>query len=110
MPRFIIVNDRTIRESREYEDPRPRKRQRVLFEQDDDSDKDTLTDYFTSESTKPELLVRDPEYYLDDPKADCFVRVEKTLFKVSLSLYGATVHCLPGLRRSINMYWRRPKS
>ncbi|KAF8228786.1 hypothetical protein L208DRAFT_1379202 [Tricholoma matsutake] len=82
MPRFIIVNDGTIRESREYEDPRPRKRQRVLFEQDDDSDKDTLTDYFTSESTKPELLVRDPEYYLDDPKADCFVRVEKTLFKV----------------------------
>jgi hypothetical protein len=83
MPRFIIVNDGTIRESRDHEDFRPRKRQRV--EQGDDSDKDSVVDY--PASSKPELLVPDAEYYLnDDPEADCFVQVENVLFKVNFAL------------------------
>jgi hypothetical protein len=84
--RFIIVDDGTIRESRDHDNLRPRKRQRLELEDGDSrSDEEVVANYFSIPQLEPDLLVRDAEYYIDDPEADCFVRVEKFLFKVSYS-------------------------
>lgn len=74
--RFIIVNDGTIRESRTYEDSRLRKRQRL--------DQDDIEIDCTSSASAPvpELVVHDAQYYIGDPEASCYVRVEDVLFKV----------------------------
>ncbi|KAG6902624.1 hypothetical protein C0995_014230 [Termitomyces sp. Mi166 len=89
---FIIVDDSTIHDSSDDADiPRSHKRQRTQDEPP------SLTIPGTSKrKATPEprtwlrsdydgtiILIHDPKYYFaDDPAADCFIRVEKILFKL----------------------------
>ncbi|KAG6898404.1 hypothetical protein C0992_004115 [Termitomyces sp. T32_za158] len=87
--RFIIVDDSTIHDSNDDCDdiPRLRKRQRIPSP----TVPGTFKRKAMSESRpslKPDydgtvILIHDPKYFFeDDPGADCFIRVEKILFKV----------------------------
>lgn len=74
MPRFIILDGSTIREAREDEEIRPKKRQRV----DDETNQ-------PAKSEMGSLLVRDPVYYFESNQPrDCVIKVENTLFKVCI--------------------------
>lgn len=74
MPRFIILDGSTIREAREGEEIRPKKRQRV----DEESSQ-------PAKSERGSLLVRDPVYYFESNQPrDCVIKVENTLFKVCM--------------------------
>ena len=93
--KFIIVDDNTIRETRDrQEEKRPRKRARVVDSDDEEqlpnskkknpNDTSTSTTTTTTTTTKP--AERDSRYYLDDdPTATCIFRVENVLFKVRFS-------------------------
>ncbi|KAF5377918.1 hypothetical protein D9615_006697 [Tricholomella constricta] len=88
-PRFIIVDEGTIRESCDEGDNRTRKRQRV---DSDSSDRDNIFRFCPKVPLRPslrpdvdgtEILIHDPTYYYaEDPQADCYVRVEKIIFKI----------------------------
>ncbi|KAG6830566.1 hypothetical protein H0H92_016017 [Tricholoma furcatifolium] len=87
--RFVIIDEGTIHDSNDENDPPPsRKRQRT----DDD---DEVSEPTSSQrkvklraSLRPdydgtEILIHDPHYYFgEDPEADCYIRVQKILFKV----------------------------
>lgn len=90
MPRFIIVDEGTIREhGDEEESPRSKKRQRV----DEDEPSNEKLRKIVSDGT--EILIHDPHYHLrDDPQADCYVRVEKVLFKVRPLSCIEVAYCL----------------
>ena len=81
--RFIIVDDNTIRETRDrQEEKRPRKRARVDSDDDTNTTKNTSSGWSSlNPSDKP--AERDSLYYLDDPTATCIYRVGDVLFKVS---------------------------
>ncbi|RDB14914.1 hypothetical protein Hypma_016391 [Hypsizygus marmoreus] len=78
-PRFIIVDPETIRISRDEEDgSRAKKRKRA-------NEDDAAFSPFSRkgpETDGTQILIHDPTYYSEDPDADCYVRVEKILFKV----------------------------
>ena len=85
--KFIIVDDSTIRETRDrQEEKRPRKRARVDSDDEEPANtKDSRTcgnGWPLNPCDKPGE--RDSQYYLDnDPTATCIFRVEDVLFKVS---------------------------
>ena len=90
--RFIIVDDSTIHDSCDDADLScSRKRQRTQDEPPSPTMPGTFKRKAMSEA-RPSLrsdydgtviLIHDPKYYFeDDPGADCFIRVEKILFKV----------------------------
>ncbi|KAG6919237.1 hypothetical protein DXG01_008033 [Tephrocybe rancida] len=98
--RFIIVDEATIQDSKDEPDlPRSRKRPRTEDEPPEpSSSKRKATPDAETEGTAgraslradfdgTEILIHDPDYYFgDDPEADCFIRVEKILFKVHSKL------------------------
>ncbi|GLB38678.1 hypothetical protein LshimejAT787_0505430 [Lyophyllum shimeji] len=78
MPRFIILDGGTIRDSRE-EDNAQRLRKRKRLEDDSDNNRPSLR----TAADGAETLINDQDYYFtDDPQAECYVRVEKILFKI----------------------------
>ncbi|KAG6868263.1 hypothetical protein C0993_005754 [Termitomyces sp. T159_Od127] len=89
---FIIVDDSTIHDSNDDADVlHLRKRQRMQDQPPSPTMPGTSKRKAMSES-RPSLrsdydgtviLIHDPKYFFeDDPEADCFIRVEKILFKV----------------------------
>ncbi|KAG6815899.1 hypothetical protein H0H87_010378 [Tephrocybe sp. NHM501043] len=102
--RFIIVDGSTIQDSNDEPDlPRSKKRQRT---EDNDGPSASESNPFKKKSPigsvqpegKPrtslradydgtEILIHDPQYYFgDDPEANCYIRVEKIIFKVHSTL------------------------
>ena len=87
--RFVIVDDSTIRETRDrQEEKRPRKRARVDSDDEEPNTKNLNGNHIANgassltPSDKPGE--RDALYYLDDdPTATCIFRVGDVLFKVS---------------------------
>ena len=87
--RFIIVDDSTIRETRDHqEEKRPRKRARV--DSDDEEEPKTtknIASGWSSLNPSDKPGEHDSLYYLDDPTATCIFRVGDVLFKVSFSSF-----------------------
>lgn len=85
--RFIIVDDNTIRETRDrQEEKRPRKRARVDSDDEEpntNTTKNNIANAWSSLDPSKNPGERDPQYYLDDPTATCIFRVGDVLFKVS---------------------------
>ena len=88
--RFIIVDDNTIRETRDrQEEKRPRKRARVHSDEDDEQEPISTKSFcynpndWASSNPSHKPGERDPLYYLeDDPTATCIFRAGDILFKV----------------------------
>lgn len=82
--RFIIVDDNTIRETRDrQEEKRPRKRARVDSDDEEPTTIKTNNNVWSSLDSSDKPGERDPLYYLDDdPTATCIFRVGDVLFKV----------------------------
>lgn len=86
--RFIIVDDSTIHDSNYDDDIPHQKRQRMQ----DEPPSPTMLKRKAMFESRPSLksdhdgtviLIHDPKYFFeDDSGADCFIRVEKILFKV----------------------------
>ncbi|KAF8073994.1 hypothetical protein FPV67DRAFT_778275 [Lyophyllum atratum] len=78
MPRFIIVDEGTIRDlTDEDEVLRARKRKRV------GDDKEIERPSLRPNIDGTEILIHDPYFYhADDPQADCYIRVENMLYKI----------------------------
>lgn len=90
--RFIIVDDSTIRETRDrQEEKRPRKRARLVDSDEEEPNVTTknnnshIANCWSSLNPSDKPGERDPLYYLDDPIATCIFRVGDVLFKVSSS-------------------------
>ena len=87
--RFIIVDDSTIRETRDrQEEKRPRKRARVDSDDEEPNTKNLngihhIANGESSLTPSDKPGERDALYYLDDPTATCIFRVGDVLFKVS---------------------------
>jgi len=90
---FVIVDDNTIRETRDrQEEKRPRKRQRVDSDvEDPPSVPPTTSGSVNAKKQRPgtcfsDVAVPDPEFYKEDPTATCVIRVKQTLFKIHKEL------------------------
>jgi hypothetical protein len=90
--RFIIVDDSTIRETRDrQEEKRPRKRARVDSDNEEEpkttKNNNHIASGWSSLNPSDKPGERDSLYYLDDPTATCIFRVGDILFKVSFSFF-----------------------
>jgi hypothetical protein len=111
--KFIIVDDSTISETRDYqEEKRPRKRARVESIDSEDSDDEepntkdsnhSFANGWSSLTPSEKPGERDALYYLDDPTATCIFRVGDVLFKVSF-FFLLLINVINDWYRSIRRY------